>query len=311
MVDTLNHYEDVVVCMFDGNYNLGFAALVNSLIKSGFTGVIYAGYRGNLPYWVNQLKSHSNTVFYINDDVIIQFELINTDMHLAYYKPFFIHHTFDRYPSAKRIFYFDVDIVVNAKWGFFLKWIENGVCLCLDEAFGFVHNNHPWRRDWKKLAKKENDFYSPVTFYVNSGFIGLTRKDFFIIKKWIELTNALIESGVNVKEINQSGENSYKGDQDLLNAVITVCPEIELSIIGTEGMGFTLPDYLMTHAVSHMKPWNKNFLKYLIINGNAPDNCDRNFFNYCNYPISVFSKSSFRFKKINLFVATVLGRIMS
>ena len=308
MLQNLDAVEEFVVCLYDGEYHFGVAALANSLVNSNFKGVINIGYRGILPPWVSQLKLISDCLYYLNNDVIIHFELLTTEMHLAFYKPYFIKQTFDNFPSAKKVFYFDVDIVVNASWSFFTNWLQGEVCLCLDNSFEFVHRNHPWRRDWKKLAGIESVFANPLTLYVNSGFIGISRPSINLINKWIELSETFARTGGDLKIINQDGESSFKGDQDLLNAAVTACPEIELSVIGKEGMGFTQPAYLMSHSVAKAKPWSKDFMIYLIRKGHKPNHSEKNFFKYCHKPIQLFSKFEFFKKKVNLVFATFFGR---
>lgn len=301
-------HEEIIVCLYDGEYHLGLAALINSLVTAKYKGLINTAYRGVLPPWISQLKYVDNNYYQITDDMVINFELVNTHMNMAYYKPYFIRQTVNDYALAKKIFYFDVDIVINAPWSFFSAWLEDHVCLCLDNSYEYVHNNHPWRKDWKKLANMEKTFFNPQTAYVNSGFIGILRKNINLIDKWISLTERFEELGGSVKEIFQEGHNSYKGDQDLLNAAITVSPDIELSLIGKEGMGFTQPAYLMTHAVSKIKPWNKNYLKFLFKTGRKPGYSEKAFFNYCAQPIKLFSKVKYYSKKIDLFLATFFGR---
>jgi hypothetical protein len=300
--------KEIIVCLYYGEYHYGVAALANSLVASNFTGLIHIGYQGVLPPWVKQLRSIDESTFYITKDVIIKFEAVETEMNLAFYKPFFIKQTFDNLPSANKIYYFDVDIVINASWSFFSKWLDNHVCLCLDNAFEYVHDNHPWRKDWKRLANVEDNFSNPETAYVNSGFIGISRTNLHLVDKWIDLTNKFQELGGSLKVFFQDGHLSYKGDQDLLNAAITVCPAIKLSLIGKEGMGFKQPEYLMTHALSKNKPWDKNFLKHLVKYGHKPSFPEKNFFNYCKYPINLFSKNRFRIKKFDLFLASLFGR---
>lgn len=308
MLEKWDAPEEIIVCLYDGKYHFGLAALVNSLVRSNFKGLINTAYRDGLPPWVTQLKLIDNNAYYVTNDIIIHFELVTTDIHFAFYKPYFIKQTAVNFPLTNKIFYFDVDIVIDAPWSFFSNWLEDKVCLCLDDSYEYVHNNHPWRKDWKKLANMEKTFFNPETAYVNSGFIGIMRESIYLIDKWIELTNKFKELGGSLEVIFQDGHNSYKGDQDLLNAAITVSPEIKLSLIGKEGMGFTQPAYLMTHAVSKIKPWNKNYLSYLIKNGHKPSYSEKNFFNYCKYPINVFSKFQFFRKKSNLFIASFFGR---
>lgn len=308
MFDKLAYNDEIIVCLFDGKYHFGLAALINSLVQAGFKGLINVGYRGILPPWVNQLKLIERDTFCLNSNIIIHFEVIETNMHLAFYKPYFIRTTFSDYPHLNKLFYFDVDINVSASWSFFSDWLDDKICLCLDVSFELVHANHPWRNNWKKLANVEDSFVSPMNYYVNSGFIGLQKSCIALLDKWIELTERFKEMGGNVKEFHQNGESSFKGDQDLLNAAITVCPEIKLSLIGREGMGFTQPAYLMTHAILKDKPWNKNFLIYLIKQGRKPTRAERNFFAFCRGEIKLFTNFTYCLKKTNLNLAILLGR---
>lgn len=301
-------WEEVIVCLYDGQYHFGTGALINSLVNSKFKGLVNVAHRGELPPWITQLERIDDQYYNVADGITVHFDFVDTHMHLAYYKPFFIKQTAISYPATKKIFYFDVDIVVDAPWSFFSNWLEDQVCLCLDSTYEFVHANHPWRRDWKRLANMERNFFNHETAYVNSGFVGITREGINLIDKWIELTDRFEELGGSVKMIFQDGHNSYKGDQDLLNAAITVSPNINLSLIGKEGMGFQQPAYLMTHTVSKIKPWNKNYLLYLIRHGRKPEYSEKNFFNYSNYPIKLFSKGTYLRKKCNLLIARFLGR---
>lgn len=116
--------------------------------------------------------------------------------------------------------------------------------------------------------------------------------------------------GGNVSMFEKEGHRAFKGDQDLLNAVITVDKESVFSIIGKEGMGFTQPAYLMSHAVASVKPWNKNHFLHMIQRGKRPDFADIFYMKYANSPVKPFSDSVFRNKKINLKLSLAIGRLI-
>ncbi|MDB4905110.1 MAG: hypothetical protein JWQ63_4391 [Mucilaginibacter sp.] len=303
-------YEEIIVCLFDGNYNLGAGALINSLVKADFKGLIYIGYRGALPIWVKQLKPLGNDNFSVTPNINIHFKQVDTQMHLGYYKPFFIKEAFDNYKQTKKIYYFDVDIIVKAPWTVFSNWLESGLCLCLDNSFHFLHNSHPWRKHWIKLAPQNELSFNDINYYFNSGFIGIERDSIIIIDRWIYYTNKYIEVGGNVNRFVKDEFNHLKGDQDLLNAAITISPNIEISIVGKEGMGFTTPATLMLHAIGDNKPWSNLFFIQLIKSGNKPNLADKYFFSYCKYPINIFAGYKYQLKKLDMLISALLGRVI-
>ncbi|MBC7890465.1 MAG: hypothetical protein H7Z13_21540 [Ferruginibacter sp.] len=309
MTDKID-YTEVVVCLCDGEYHNGVAALANSLAKSEFKGLIHVGYRGRLPPWVRQLEAISEKSFYVTKEIVLHFKRVDIDMHLGYYKPFFIKETFDIYSNTQKIYYFDADIITSAPWVLFSNWLEKGVCLCLDSAFHFLHHNHPWRKDWRRLAAADELVVNNTNHYFNSGFIGLERESILLIDRWIFVTKKYIEKGGNIDSFSKDAFSSFKGDQDLLNAAITISPEIDISIMGKEGMGFTHPATVMMHAIGHVKPWNNKFLIHLIISGRKPNIPEQTFFSYCKYPICIFSPFLYNIKKLDLVSASFLGRFL-
>ncbi|MDN3688873.1 hypothetical protein [Cyclobacterium jeungdonense] len=300
-------FKEVVFTLFEKHYHYGVAALINSLCVSKFDGLVVVGYKGNLPTWITQFQTN-NKNYYSIKNLYVEFLEIDTILHFGYYKPTAILNIFQNYPSVEKVFYFDPDIIVKASWDFYSKWINLGVCLCLDNNFPFVHHNHPWRQDWINLSNSSKR--NKIDYYVNSGFIGVNRANKLLIERWISLTNEYQKNNGNLTLFEKDGHRSFKGDQDLLNAAITVSPEIKLSIIGKEGMGFSQPAYLMSHAINNIKPWEKNFLKYLILQGIGPDFADKDYMAYANFPIKVFSNRTFKLKKLNLKLSSFLGRLI-
>lgn len=298
---------EIVTTLFEGHYEKGVGALVNSLVQSSFKGIVYIGYRGNLPQWINQLEK-SGKNFKASNDVLLVFELLEVDMHFGYYKPSFMKKVIQENPNVTNIYYFDPDIVVNAPWSFISSWTDIGVSVCLDNCFPFVHQNHPWRKEWQKLAN--NQSRSELNYYVNSGFIGINADSFKLLDRWILLTDNYKASNGDISKFEKDGFRAFKGDQDLLNAAMTISSDISFSIIGSEGMGFTDPAYLMAHAVESIKPWKNNFVKQLIVNGFKPSTAAKMFFNYCQHPIKIYTESQLKMKKIDIKLASIIGRII-
>jgi hypothetical protein len=303
-------FDEIVVCLFDGDYDLGTAVLVNSLVKSKFKGLIYIGYRGVLPEWVEQLNYLGESLYRVNADITLCFKQIEPGMHLGYYKPYFLKEAFDRFSSTNKIFYFDADIVVKASWKIFSNWLDKGICLCLDNSFHFLHYSHPWRKQWRQLAPTHTADFNDLNYYFNSGFIGIERGSIAVLDRWIYYTEKYIEIGGNIDRFVKDEYTHLKGDQDLLNAAITISPEVEISIIGREGMGFTSPSAIMDHAVGEVKPWNSRFFRQLVKFGRKPSFAEKSFFSHCEFPIAVFPGYKFQIKKIDLFVASFFGRII-
>jgi hypothetical protein len=302
--------NEIIVTLYEGHYHYGVAALANSLSNAGFNGVLRVGYRGQLPPWISQFDNIEEGMYRIGENLFISFVSVNPPMHFGYYKPLFMKETLATYPQTQNIYYFDPDIVVNAPWLFFSDWVQSGIALCLDNCFHFVHHNHPWRREWVKLAGVNMHFKSNLNYYVNSGFIGLEISNSVILDKWIALTENYKSIGGNLHLFEKDGHRPFKGDQDLLNAALMVLPELKISLIGKEGMGFSQPAYLMSHAVSNIKPWRKQFVKSLFQYGQAPNLMDKDYLKYANYPIKSYGRLRFMMKKADSRLASILGRIL-
>src|SRR5579859_5403949 len=82
----------VVCTLFEGHYHLGLAALINSMIKGGFSGLVWAGYRGELPPWTAQLPSIGPQLYQLPNGARLQFEKLSAGIHFTNYKPDFMLH---------------------------------------------------------------------------------------------------------------------------------------------------------------------------------------------------------------------------
>jgi hypothetical protein len=300
---------EIVTTLYEGHYEKGVGALVNSLVQADFNGKICIGYRGTLPLWLGQLEK-TDKGYKVSEDIHLVFIFLDVDMHFGYYKPSFMKKMVEEHPDVTNIYYFDPDIVVLAPWSFFKSWVKAGTALCLDNCYPFLHRNHPWRTEWKALAKNEQETDCVIDYYVNSGFIGINKANTLVIDKWIFLTEQYRNIGGDVSQFEKDAPRAFKGDQDLLNAALTICPESIVSAIGTEGMGFTAPAYVMAHAIDYIKPWKVNFVKEMIIKRDKPSSAAKFFFSYCEYPIRVFSKSTMILKRTNIKIADGIGLLL-
>ena len=99
-------------------------------------------------------------------------------------------------------------------------------------------------------------------------------------------------------------------DQDALNIAKDITTET-LSIVDNSGMDFQGVGFIMSHAASKTKPWEKNWLKYVVKNGQRPSPTDRIFLDYVSSPINIYSSQELRFKRLHLKIASALARFMT
>ncbi|AKG23973.1 hypothetical protein [Calothrix sp. 336/3] len=302
--------NSIVFTLYEGHYEIGVGALINSLANHNFKGKIAVGYRGRLPDWLTQLKKKDNKYF-INQTIELNFYPLSTNYHLAYYKPFFMLELFDKYPECNHVFYFDPDICNKCHWDFYEKWVNFGLAVCVDNCYGIVPSHHPWRHEWIELAKSLNyEQKQFLDFYFNSGFVAAKRSDISVVNIWKELTIALGKSGYDITQLKKiSRENSIITDQDVLNAAI-MFSDVICSPIGPDGMDFTGGGFLMSHAVGSVKPWRKQFIHNLLTTGNIPSLAETEFFKNLVYPINLYPPMTRFTKKIDLKLAKIIGRLV-
>lgn len=315
--------QSVICTLFEGHYDLGVAALINSLYKQGYRGDVYAGYLGKLPQWAAVTTSSFENVqletFKVNDDIKIHFVKLTTSYHLANYKPDFLKWLFQGpAKDADNIFYFDPDIVIDYEWAFYEEWVSYGITVC-EDVNSPLPPNHPRKMAWKKYFSDFNiELNLEREIYVNSGFIGVNKKNLGLIDAWIMiqekigpliggLSRAPFEGKANLAKEHAGDYAPFsKTDQDALNIAIGTWDGV-VSFVGKEGMGLQSGATLMFHALGTPKPWRINFFMQSLA-GTSPRSVDKKYWKCVDYPISLFSKGYVRRKKLVVNLGAFLGR---
>ncbi len=305
-----------VCTLYEGDYHYGVGVLTNSLYNHGFRGVVWVGYRGNLPPWVKSLKNKNRyQEFLIAQDCVIRFVRLTTTKHLAYYKPNFMWELLENYcPEVDVLCYFDPDIVNKFSWEFYQSWFKRGIALCGDSWF-IVPANHPRRLAWKEFALSHGfDCERELDFNYNSGFIGVPRSYKSILSIWqklIEIGTAAGHSDIKNAFANRcnDGYPYLDGDQTYLNLALMLT-SYPLSTVGPEGMDFLPGGNIMSHAaVPKIKPWRKRLILNAI-NGDAPNWTDKLYWQHSQAPIQIYSQIKFQWNKFALRCGSGVGRLI-
>jgi len=309
-----NRYRNVVITLFEKHYEYGVAALLNSLYQANYEGIVCIGYKGKLPFWVNQLQEMKGdrNLYYLSEKIAIRFDELKIDMHFGYYKPYYLKEMAQIYPEAQGWYYFDPDIIVLAQWSFYENWIQSGVALCQDSNFTLLYWNHPWRNQWRKDFEAFNKGTDKtLNYYINSGFIGVSKLHFELIERWVEVNELYKSLKYPVHFFDQRNTlSAYKGDQDVLNATMTMSPDLSFSILGKEGMAFDFPHTIMAHAVdgAGVKPWKRNYIRTALL-GKRVSFADECFLNFCSTPIRLYMQAELNRKRKLLKISKFINRI--
>jgi len=309
LVRTLDR-RPVVVTLFEGDYHLGAAALINSLSAAGFCGSVVCGYRGPLPPWAGVAA----TLPAIN----VNFVPLDTAMHLTNYKAEFLLRVWrDLHPQSTHLFYFDPDITIKARWSFFEEWADYGVAL-VEDVNSPLPESHPRRGAWRRcLAQRDRCVSRETPLYVNGGFIGLASAQVKFLYHWREAM-ALVGEEIGGLERSmftpdpdrpehQSPDYPFsKTDQDALNIAVMTSTQ-PVSIMGGEGMDFRPGGWTMAHALGAEKPWRKQLLRAALA-GRGPTSADKRFWTHAAAPLPAFPPSVLAMRRSSLALAALLGR---
>ena len=295
----------------EGDYHHGAAALLNSLVASGFSGVYVVGWRGQPPPWAANLPRDASGVQVIAG-VRVLLEEMRTPWSLAHVKPHFMLDILERLvPDALTVCYADPDIVVEAPWHFFEGWMGRGVALCEDCCFPTLSRHHYLRQCWQEFAREKMGLAVDTTMDrdFNSGFAGVQRREHVFLEVWRDALDAMEKAGVPMAGLKPGTrfDPFFGTDQDAMNIAAMVCSD-RLSTLGTEGMGFTGGMSAMWHAIDSEKPWRQSYVRALVTKGHRIDVANRQFWRHAGGPVKSWGGCRLAWKRLDLWTAKFLSR---
>lgn len=299
--------KTLVVTLFEGDYHLGAAALINSLCAAGFAGTVVCGHRGPVPPWAAVARQLG--------PVTVEFVALETAAHLTNHKPKFLLRAWTAlHPSAERLFYFDPDIILKAPWSFFEEWTGYGVAL-VEDVNSPLPETHPRRGAWRRcLARRGVPVLRETPLYVNGGFIGLERGQRDFLHAWRdalalvgEEIGGLEHSMFSLRADLASPAHPFgKTDQDALNIAL-MTSAAPVSIMGGEAMDFRPGGWTLSHALGPEKPWRKRLLRAALA-GRGPTPADRAYWACAAAPLPVFPPRVLAWRRACLALALFIGR---
>ena len=304
-------YGETICTLYDGDFHFGLAAFLNSLAGAGYKGTVWAGYRGELPPWVDQLKrlDAAGDEYMVTEQVRVVFLLLKTEVHLANYKPrFMLDLLANQARGCKYIWIFDPDIFFRGTWRFFAEWQRRGIALCQDALYQTLPANDPLRHQWMDIACEMGlGEPRPLNHYFNSGMVGVGAAQASFLELWQRLMEQAAKMGVDPKTFVVGGRELpfMACDQDAMN-MAAMYTEHPLSPTGPEAMGFLPGRPVMYHAVGP-KPWRGSMLRRALA-GEAPSSAAKFFFTQVSAPIRPYSEARLRAMRMECAAAAFLGR---
>ncbi|PVY38680.1 hypothetical protein [Pontibacter virosus] len=309
-----------VCTLFEKHFHKGVPGLINSLYKNGFRGDFYAGYRGPLPKWSENATDNPDLgwagakTMRVANDLCLHFIPVTTEYHLAHYKPAFMLNLFKGPAKAvDALAYFDPDIVNLCRWGFYEKWMSYGVAMVHEVVSNDMPATHPSRMEWYHIIKKINrQPQRMINSYINAGFCGVAAANKEFLKVWIQVIEVAIkEYNMDAATFIEYDRTSafYSIDQDAFN-IAAMCCDSPISEMGPEAMGFVNSGWTMSHSTGSPKPWTNKFI-LSALKGNPPSRPHKDYWSNISEPISLYSSSYVSLKKLEIILASLIGRFYS
>lgn len=311
-----------ICTLFEGNYHYGVGALTNSLYQNGFRGTIWAGYRGELPFWATPLQAEAGyQSFVVAEGCTINFLSLDTDYHLTNYKPTFMLRLWDEYPEQiDGLCYLDPDIVIKCAWSFFDGWIEDHVGLC-EDVNSPLNPVSPERISWQNVMKKHGvALPSNISYYVNGGFVGLRRSNRRFVETWKALLDiiALETEPLNISFLaDVQGKQSdrprsalfYATEQDALNCAVMSHEDL-VAVANPSAMDFGRFGTVMSHAIGGHKPWNMKYLKEAL-DGRRAGIAQKLYWQHVLQPIRLYSDQKVKQMQRRIKLASFISNFYS
>jgi len=300
-----------ICTLFEGDYHFGLAAFLNSLVHAGYAGPVWAGFRGPLPPWLNQLKktAQSTHEYEIADQIQLALVPVSSQVHLTNYKPRFMLDLLAG-PAAgcEYLWYFDPDICLRVPWTFFADWQKYGIALCQEIIDNSIPQDSPLRHEWMEIGSRIG-LKNPraLNHYFNGGLAGVAAKHLSFIEAWRRLIEFAGATGYDLERMMPGTrmEPLHASDQDALN-IAAMYSEFPLSTLGPQGMGFIPGDIKMFHNVG-VKPWRGSFL-LRALGGAVPTNAMKYFLTQVSSPIRPYSPMALWGRRLACSIAAFIGR---
>jgi hypothetical protein len=301
-----------ICTLFEGNYHIGAAALINSLHASGFRGRFLCGLRGPFPPWAEPSREGPDGSRICDfDGMEVRLIPLATPIHFTNYKPAFLLETWEGHAGdPDQYYYLDPDIVAKCPWEPLERWGHGGVALC-EDVNAYLPPRHPLRLGWLEWAEKENLRVTATerNRYYSAGFVGVPRSQRPLLTLWNDLIARIGASTGTLATIKQGGPTSlfHTADQDALNLALMLA-DAPVNSTGPEGMDFAVGGHYLSHAIGPHKPWHGGFFKRAL-RGYPPSAPAKAFFNHGQQgPLRIFSPAELRRHQRSLALAALIGR---
>lgn len=301
----------ILTTLAEGDYFLGAAALLNSVVAHGtYVDKVVIGYRHGLPDWLPATTpSRNGRTFLTGSGLPVELVEMDGSLHMVHEKPRWFHHLTEVLePTAEEFFFFDSDIVIKNRMSFFGEWVEEGVAVCGDVNYEFAPD-HPIRRKWRRVGEAGGaPTINELGAYFNSGFLGWRREHAEFITDWNRAFDLLAPYSGDMTKFRVKNRSAMvlSTNQDSLNLALMIT-RVPYATLGPEAMAFDHGLQLMDHPLGP-KPWRRNFFRDML-NGNTPRDGDVSFWRAVNgSELSPVPQSQQQFKLRSCQFYRFLGR---